>query len=78
MKSRHYYSLNEKFACPSVNGICITITMMYQPKLLRPMGIIATVSARSLRVIWAMKIILLTTVEVIAALCVAWVNLRYN
>ena len=52
--------------------------MLYQPKLLRPMGVIATVSASSLRVISMMKIILLTSAGVIAALCVSWLNLLFN
>ena len=48
--------------------------MLYQPKLLTPMGVIATVSASSLRAISMVKIILLTAVGFIAALCVSWVN----
>ena len=49
-------------------------TMLYQPKLLTPMGVIATVSVSSLRAINMVKIILLAAVGVIAALCVSWVN----
>ena len=45
-------------------------TMVYHPKMLTPMGVIAIVSASSLRLIGMMKIILLMSVEVIAALCV--------
>ena len=52
--------------------------MLYQPKLLTPMGVIATVSASSLKVISMMKIILLMSVGVIAALCVSWLNLLCN
>ena len=50
-------------------------TMVYHPKMLTPMGVIAIVSASSLRLKSMMKIISLKLVGVIVALYVSRVNL---